>query len=57
MTEKQFQAVFGVAAAVCAFLLAQQDVPLDPIAKVVLGAIAVALAVVNPGKYAVEPGD
>lgn len=44
----QWQTIFGAVAAVCAFLLAQPDVALDPIVKVVLGAVIVALAVINP---------
>lgn len=35
-------------AAVVAYLLVQTDVPLDPVFRVVLGAIAVALAAINP---------
>jgi hypothetical protein len=43
-----WRVIFGVLAAVDVFLLTQTDVPLDPIAKVALGAFAVALAVLNP---------
>lgn len=46
--EKIVQTIFGVTAAVVAFLLAQTDVPLDPIVKVILGAISVGVAVANP---------
>lgn len=48
MTDNVWQTLAGVAAAVAAFLLTQNDVTVEPIAKVVLGAILVALAVVNP---------
>lgn len=42
--------VFGIVAAVDAYLLIQSDIALDPVAKVVLGALAVALAVLKtPG--------
>ena len=37
-----------VTAAVVAYLLVQTEVPLDPVFRVVLGAIAVGLAAVNP---------
>jgi len=50
LTNTAWKLIFGTAAAVIVFLLAQQDVPLDPIVRVVLGAIAVALAVVNPNR-------
>lgn len=40
--------VFAAISAVCAFLLAQPDVTLDPIVKVALGAVIVALSVINP---------
>jgi hypothetical protein len=36
------------AAAVCSFLLVQPDVILPPWAKVIVGAVIVALAVINP---------
>jgi hypothetical protein len=42
----------GIAAAVVAYLLVQTEVPLDPIAKVALGAISVALAVLSPSAIA-----
>lgn len=54
--EKIVQTIFGVTAAVVAFLLAQQDVPLDPIAKVILGAISVGVAVANPWSVAQKAG-
>ena len=52
MTENQWRTAFGVTAAVVAFLLVQGDVALDPIVKVALGAVAVALAVLNPSDRA-----
>ncbi len=48
MTNFYWKTIFGAAAAVVAFLLVQDDLLFDPIARVVLGAIAVALAVLNP---------
>jgi len=44
----QIRIVFAAIAAVCAFLLVQTDVALDPIVKVIVGAVIVALAVINP---------
>lgn len=44
--------VMVVAAAVVAYLLVQTDVELDPVMRVVLGAIAVGLAAVNPQSVA-----
>lgn len=35
-------------AAVVTYLLAQSDIPLDPLVKVILSAVAVALAALNP---------
>lgn len=49
MTRGQWQTLFGVAAAVVAFLLVQTDVMLPPLIKVALGATNVALAVLRPG--------
>lgn len=46
----QWQTIFGTIAAVCTFLLAQTDVELLPVTKVVLGAVIVGLAVVNPDR-------
>jgi hypothetical protein len=40
--------VMGAVAAVCAFLLVQPDLVLEPAVKVLLGSIIVALAVINP---------
>lgn len=48
MTTLQLRTIFGGVAAVCAFLIAQPDVVLDPLAKVALGAVIVFLSVVNP---------
>lgn len=50
MTNAQWKMLFGAAAAVVAFLLVQTDVALDPVARVALGCVAVALAVVNPNR-------
>ena len=48
ITETQIRLVFAAIAAVCAFLLLQPDVLLSPPIKVFIGAIIVALAVLNP---------
>lgn len=40
--------VMVVTAAVDAYLLVQTEVPLDPLFRVILGAIAVGLAALNP---------
>jgi len=50
LTDTQWKTLLGAIAAVCAFLLAQQDVTIEPLGKVILGAIIVALAVVNPNR-------
>lgn len=50
MTNTQWRVLFGAVGAVCAFLLAQTDLPLEPIARVALGAIVTALAVINPNR-------
>lgn len=42
--------IFGATGAVAAFLLVQQDVALDPLARVLLGAITTVLAVLNPNR-------
>jgi len=47
MSNRTWRTLFGVAAAVVAFLLIQTDVVLDPILKVALGAAAVGLAVIQ----------
>ena len=43
MTEKQITGLVVTASLVCAFLLAQPDLVLSPLAKVILGAANVAL--------------
>ncbi len=50
MTANLWRLLFGAIGAVVAFLLVQQDVSLDPLVRVVLGSIAVALAVINPDR-------
>lgn len=45
MTVTQWRTLFGIVAAVCAFLLTQSDVVMPPWAKLILGAISVAVAV------------
>lgn len=57
MTEKQWQAVLGVAAAIITFLLMQPDVVLPPWVKVILGAANVGIAVLAPNKLAGDEGD
>lgn len=47
ITQNQARAVLVAVASVVAFLLVQQDVPLDPIVRLTLGAIAVFLAAIN----------
>jgi len=47
LSNVQWRTLFGVAAAVVAYLLIQTDVPLGPIVKVALGATSVALAVIK----------
>ena len=54
MTETQWKTLFGAVAAVCTFLLAQPDVTIPPIGKLVLGCILVALAVINPSQQATK---
>lgn len=54
MNETQWKTLFAVAAAVVAFLLAQPDLALEPVVKVALGAVAVALAVMNPSDRATK---
>jgi len=48
ITEAQVRVALAAIAAVCSFLLVQPDVVIPPILKVVLGAVIVALAVINP---------
>lgn len=50
MTENRWRTLFGVVAAVCAFLLIQSDVPLEGWTKVLVGAVSVAVAVIAPPK-------
>ena len=52
----QVRIVFAAIAAVCSFLLVQPDVLLSPIATVVIGAVIVALAVINPQTVAARTG-
>lgn len=54
MTETQWKTLFGAIAAVCSFLLVQTDVVVPPVAKVILGCVLVALAVVNPSAQATK---
>jgi len=45
-----WRTLFGVVSGVVAYLLIQTEVPLDPVAKVALGAISIAVTVVKtPG--------
>ena len=48
LTTNQIKTILGATGAVCAFLIAQPDVVLNPAVKVALGAVIVFLAVVNP---------
>lgn len=48
MSDNMWRTIFGATAAVAGFLLTQNDVVIPPWAKVALGAVIVALAVVNP---------
>ena len=52
ISENTIKTIFGAIAAVCSFLLVQPDLVLEPWLKVVLGAIIVALAVINPSGVA-----
>lgn len=56
ITENQIKLIMGAVAAVAAFLLAQPDVALEPWARVALGAVIVALAVLNPQSVAARTG-
>lgn len=53
MTDAQWKTLFAAVSAVCAFLLAQPDVAIPPIVKVALGAVIVALAVINPNRESI----
>ena len=48
ITETQVRVALAAIAAVCSFLLVQSDVVIPDLLKVVLGAVIVALAVINP---------
>ncbi|HSW42948.1 MAG TPA: hypothetical protein VLM76_10605 [Patescibacteria group bacterium] len=48
ITETRVKVVLGAIAAVAAYLLVQTDVALEPVLRVALGAVIVALAVLNP---------
>ena len=48
ITETRVKLVLGAIAAVAAYLLVQTDVALEPVLRVALGAVIVALAVLNP---------
>lgn len=50
ISANQWRTVFAVAAAIVAFLLTQQNLPLSPIVQVALGAVSVGLAVLEPSK-------
>ena len=50
MTNTYWKLIFGAVAAVAAYLLVQQDVILEPAIKAALGAVTVALAVLNPNR-------
>ena len=52
LTENQWRSVFIVAAAVVSYLLVQEDVPIEGWAKVLLGAVNVALAALSPSRLA-----
>jgi dipeptide/tripeptide permease len=47
MSGRQWQIVFGTVNAVCAFLLIQSDVPLNPVLKVALGAVVAGIGFVR----------
>jgi hypothetical protein len=55
LSNVQWRTVFGAAAAIVAYLLIQTDVPLDPVVKVVLGALSVALAFIKAPADAPAP--
>jgi hypothetical protein len=52
ISENQVKLVLAAIAAVCSYLLVQTDVVIEPWANVLLGAIIVALAVLNPASIA-----
>lgn len=47
MSNQRWRTAFAVAAGVVAYLLIQAEVPLEPVAKLILGALSVALAFVK----------
>lgn len=51
LTDTQFRTLLAALAAVCSFVLAQPDVAVSPLVKVALGAVVVALAVINPSTH------
>lgn len=54
MPSSAWRTLYGVVAAVCAFLLIQTDAPLEGWAKVLVGAVAVAVAVIQPPQKPAE---
>ena len=48
MTNNQWRTLFGAVAAISSYALTQSDVVIPPLVKFALGAILVALAVINP---------
>ena len=56
ISENQVRIFLAAIAAVCSFLLVQPDVVLPPWAKVIVGAVIVALAVVNPASVSDRTG-
>jgi len=50
MSENQWKTAFGAVAAVAAFVLSQSDVVVPAWAKLFLGGLIVALAVINPDR-------
>lgn len=56
ISENTVKVIFGAIAAVCSFMLVQPDLLLEPWLKVLLGAIIVALAVINPAATAARTG-
>lgn len=52
MSENQWRTIFVIASAVVSFLLVQEDVQIEGIWKVTLGAINVALTAVAPARLA-----
>ena len=48
MTDNMWRTLFGAIAGVASFALTQSDVVIPPLVKFALGAVLVALAVMNP---------